>query len=250
MAIPVDRAIELAAAEIRHLGEVCAGADPSTPVPSCPGWDIAELLRHVGMVNRWAAAMVEQSSQSRLSREDMDSDEPDDPSALPAWVAAGADVVEASFRAADPTTAMWAWGSPKNAGFWPRRMVHETGVHRADAELALGTAPSFTAEVAVDGVEELLDNLPHAKYFRPSVAELKGDGQVLAFVSPDASWTIPLHADGFDWVRDAAPDADATFTAPSASDLLLTLYGRRGPAPGEITGDAALVEHWLTHSSL
>jgi uncharacterized protein (TIGR03083 family) len=250
MALPVERAIDLAAAEIRRLGEVCRGVDPATPVPSCPEWDIAELLRHVGMVNRWAATMVEQSSQERLKREAMESDQPDDPDALADWVAAGADFVESRFAAADPTTEMWAWGWPKNAGFWPRRMVHETGVHRADAELALGRTPAFTPEVAVDGVEELLDNLPHALYFRPSVAELKGDGEVLAFVTPEAAWTIPLHTEGFDWVGDEAPGADATLACSSATDLLLTLYGRRQPAPGEVTGDAVLVERWLTNSQL
>jgi uncharacterized protein (TIGR03083 family) len=249
MTITVDRATDLAVAEIRRMADTCAGVDPSTPVPTCPEWDVAELLRHIGTVNRWAATMVERASQERLGREDMTLDVPEDPTALAAWVAEGADFCDARFRAADPDTPMWAWGWPKNAGFWPRRMLHETGVHRADAEIALGRAPSFDAEVAVDGVEELLDNLPHASYFRPNVAELKGDGQILAFRTPEASWVLPLQPDGFSWVRDEV-DADASLVLRSASDLLLTLYRRRQPAPGEITGDASIVEHWLTHSEL
>ena len=250
MALAVERAIDLAATEIRRLGDVCDGVDPATPVPSCPGWDIAELLRHVGMVNRWAATMVERTSQSRLERDAIETGQPTDPAALADWVRDGADFVESRFRAADPSTPMWAWGWPKTAGFWPRRMVHETGVHRADAELALGIAPSFTAEVAADGVDELLDNLPHAKYFRPSVAELQGDGEVFGLATPDASWAITLRADGFDWAREAPTDAAATLAAPSASELLLTLYGRRPLAPGDVTGDAALAERWLTNSAL
>ena len=249
MTITVDRATDLAVAEIRHLADVCRGADPATPVPSCPAWDLAELLRHIGTVNRWAATMVEQRSQERLGRDEMTWDVPDDPSALADWVGEGADFVEARFRGVDPDAAMWAWGWPKNAGFWPRRMVHETAVHRADAELALGRQPVFDAEVAVDGVEELLDNLPQAAYFRPTVAELKGDGQLLAFLTPEASWAIPLQPDGFSWVRDEV-QGDASLVMRSASDLLLTLYGRRRPAPGEITGDASLIEHWLKHSEL
>lgn len=241
---------ELAAAEIRRLADLARGADPSTPVPTCPGWDLAQLLRHVGQVNRWAAAMVEQGSERRLKREELPWDDPDDPTGLPDWVAAGADRCLSVFAAADPDRAMWAWGWPKTAGFWPRRMLHETGVHRADAELALGRQPAFDAELAADGVDELLDNLPHAAYFAPKVAELRGGGEQLAFVTADASWAITLEPEGFRWTRGESAGATATLGAPSAGDLLLTLYRRRPPAAGEVTGDGSLVEHWLAHSSL
>ncbi len=243
--------VDLAVAEIRRMADVCRGADPATPVPSCPGWDVAELLRHTGRVHRWAATMVERSSQERLRREDMDWSIPDDPVELADWLAAGADFVERRFRAADPATPMWAWGWPKNAGFWPRRMVHETAVHRTDAEVALGRTPVIDAAVAVDGVEELLDNLPHAEYFAPHVANLRGEGELLRLRSPEATWLVPLQPDGFSWVRDDQdPGADATLSAPTASDLLLVLYGRRRPQPGEVEGRAELVERWLANSSL
>lgn len=243
---------ELAAAEIRRLADVARGADPATPVPTCPGWDLADLLRHVGQVNRWAAAMVEQGSQRRLEREELEWDDPDDPAALPDWVAEGAERCRAVFAAADPAFEMWAWGWPKAARFWPRRMLHETGVHRADAEIALGRTPAFEAELAADGVDELLDNLPHAAYFAPAVAELKGDGEVLALATPEASWAITLDPDGFRGERtDGATDgAAATLRAPTAGDLLLTLYRRHPAAPEDISGDPTIVERWLANSAL
>jgi uncharacterized protein (TIGR03083 family) len=244
--------IDLAVAEIRRMAAVCDGAEPTTPVPTCPGWDLAELQRHVGTVNRWAAAMVERGSQRRLGRDDLDWDEPADPLGLPAWLAEGADICERAFRGADPSFEMWAWGWPKTAGFWPRRMVHESGVHRADAELALGRLPAFDDDVAADAVDELLDNLPHAAYFAPNVAELRGDGEVLAFVTPTVSWAVPLQPDGFAWTRepDAASLADACLLARSPGELVLTLYRRRPPAPGEITGDETVVRRWLDNSAL
>jgi uncharacterized protein (TIGR03083 family) len=250
MPLTHDRAIDLAVAEIRRIADVCRGVDPALPVSTCPGWDLAELLRHVGTIHRWAATMVEQGSTARLRREEMDWDTPDDPAALADWVAAGAEVVEAGFRGTDPDRPMWAWGWPKTTGFWPRRMVHETGVHRADAELALGRPAGFDPEAAADGVDELLDNIPQATYFAPHVANLRGTGELVAFRTPDTSWTITLQPDDYGWFRDDVPDADAVLAAPSAGDLLLTLYGRRAPAPGEITGDAALVERWLANSTL
>ena len=32
---------------------------------------------------------------------------------------------------------MWAWGPDKHARFWPRRLLHETAVHRGDAYLLM-----------------------------------------------------------------------------------------------------------------
>jgi len=249
MALTPERCTDLAVAEIRRMADLCRGADPSTSVPSCPEWDLAELLRHAGTVHRWAATMVERSSQERLSREDMDWERPEDPNALAEWLAEGADFVEPRFRGADPGTPMWAWGWPKTAAFWPRRMLHETGVHRADAELALGHEPAFDPEIAADGVDELLDNLPHARYFAPRIAELKGGGAIaLRATDTGDAWRIELKPDGFRWARDNG-DADATLATP-ASELLLTVYGRRPARAESVTGDTALLEHWLANSAL
>ena len=101
---------------------------------------------------------------------------------------------------------MWAWGSDQHARFWPRRMLHETTVHRADAELAGGTDPSVDDAVGIDGVDELLDNLPSAVYFAPNVAELKGDGDTLAIVAGDgdgdSAGRSTSREDGFAWSHD------------------------------------------------
>ena len=48
--------------------------------------------------------------------------------------------------------------------------------------------------MAADGVDELLANLPHAAYFAPTIANLRGDGERLAFrpIDVDLAWTIRL----------------------------------------------------------
>ncbi len=43
--------IELARAAV-------AGADLTTPVPSCPGWNVGQLLRHLGGAHRWIESIV------------------------------------------------------------------------------------------------------------------------------------------------------------------------------------------------
>ncbi len=250
MGLSHERCIDEAVAEIHKIAAVCDGIDPSTPVPTCGDWTVADLLRHIGSINRWAATMVEQRSQERLKREDADWSEPEDDDKLAAWVDAGAGFLRDRFLAADPGVAMWAWGVPKSAAFWPRRMVHETGVHRADAELALDQVPRFDPEIAADGIDELLDNIPEASYFAPGVLELKGDGEVLAFHATDAgvAWRVELGPDGFTWARTQPPvgDADATVAAP-AGDLLLMLYGR---LPATVEGSEELWQDWRTNSAL
>jgi hypothetical protein len=42
----------------RMLGELLRGADWSVPVPTCPGWTLLQLLRHVGRGDRWAAQII------------------------------------------------------------------------------------------------------------------------------------------------------------------------------------------------
>lgn len=233
--------------EIDRLASVCEGVDPATPVPTCDGWTIADLLEHVGTVYRWAATMVRDRAQERLPREQMDWATPASPDGWAAWLRDGTSFLLETFEAADPAAPTWAWGWPKTAGFWPRRMVHEIGVHRADAELALGIRPTFDPEVAADGVDELLDNIPHAEYFAPAVARLRGDGETIALRAGAAAWTIRLRPDRFEWAREGG-GADAVVTAPTAGDLLLAMYGR--PAAVEVGGDASLWTRWRAHSAI
>jgi uncharacterized protein (TIGR03083 family) len=248
MGLTLARCCEVVDREIARLATVTDGVDPATPVPTCGDWTIADLLVHTGEVLRWAARTTSERSATRLPRDEIDWGVPADPHHLPAWIAAGAPEVLDAFRHADPAAPVWAWGWPKDCSFWPRRMVHEVGVHRADAELALGLAPTFEPEVAADGVDELLDNLPHAAYFAPAVATLRGGGTI-DLHAPDAatSWLLTLVDDGFRWERTESVGTDVEVTA-AAGDLLLAMYGR--PASIEVDGDVALWDRWIRDSAI
>ena len=48
-----------------------------------------------------------------------------------------------TLEALDPESPAWNWApQAKKAGFWHRRMAHETSVHRWDTQMALGRRPS------------------------------------------------------------------------------------------------------------
>jgi uncharacterized protein (TIGR03083 family) len=178
---------------------------------------------------------------------------PDDPSALPDWLEDGIEPMVTTFRAADPDAEVWGWGADRHARFWPRRMVHETAVHRADASLTAGVEPEIEAAIAADGIDELLVNLPHAAYFAPRVGELRGDGESLGLraTDRDATWFIRLHPGGFAWDW-SATKADVTVRG-STEDLLLLLYGRRAaddPARFVRTGELAVLDLFIANAAL
>ncbi len=148
---------------------------------------------------------------------------------------------------------MWAWGADRHVRFWSRRMVHETLMHRIDAELALGRTPALDAALAVDGIDEFLDNLPHAAYWTPGVAEIKGNGESLALEARDAgvTWSILLEPAGFRWSR-SAPESATVRVAASAADLDLLLWNRReiGDPAFEVMGDKDLAAWFLEHADI
>ena len=143
---------------------------------------------------------------------------------------------------------------PARARFWSRRQLHETLVHRMDAELAFGRSPYTSPEIAADGIDELLVNLPRAAYFSPKVKNIKGDGARLCFRASDQgrAWTVALRESGFEIEPGTgASPGDATVEAP-ALDLLLVLYRRLPPTSARvmIAGDKAVVDLWWENSAL
>jgi uncharacterized protein (TIGR03083 family) len=241
-----ERYCSAVAAEIARLAEAVDGADPATPVPSCPGWTIATLLKHVGTVHRWAEHIVRHRAEARVSQRDVTLDLPVAESGYPAWLASGAGPLVATLRAADPDSPIWAWGPDHRAHWWSRRMLHETTVHRADAEIAVGRTPHIEQDVAVDGIGEFLTNLPFLRGAGERLANLGGNGETvhLHATDSDGEWMIILGADGFSWEPGHGKGTVAV-RGPS-SDLLLLTYGRLRPADGrfEIFGAAGLLDRW------
>ena len=48
----------LVVAQTDPLRSCIEGADLTVPMPSCPGWNVGQLLRHLGGAQRWAEATV------------------------------------------------------------------------------------------------------------------------------------------------------------------------------------------------
>ncbi|MEV0235379.1 maleylpyruvate isomerase N-terminal domain-containing protein [Nonomuraea sp. NPDC050786] len=122
----------------------------------------------------------------RVWSRDVPLDLPRDTAAYPAWLAESVTLSLRAFRAADPATPNWTHGADQHVRFFPRRLLVESVVHLADAELALGGVPRIAAGIAADGIEEFLENLPHYSWIAEPVSRLRRDGERLAFDLPEA----------------------------------------------------------------
>jgi uncharacterized protein (TIGR03083 family) len=249
----IDHRAAVADETATFVGTVKA-ADLDTPVPSCPGWTLSDLVRHAGSVQRWFSTLLRQGIQERPLSRDVDLKLPAGPQGLPDWLADSAAEAADAFTTIEPDAPMWAWGADQHARFWARRMLFETLVHRVDAELALGLRPVIDLGLAQDGVDEFLVNLPFAAFFAPGTAELRAADRTIRFrcTDGDGDWLVRLRPDSLGLVADAdaAADADATVEAPAA-DLLLLLYGRLDRTADGVrtSGDEALLDLWFTHSA-
>jgi uncharacterized protein (TIGR03083 family) len=243
------------AEEVARFAALVRLAEPALPVPTCPGWTVKGLVEHAGGVHRWATEHVRTLAQDRIPGRDVVLDPPESFDGRAGWIESGLERMLAAFRAADPDAEVWGWGSDRHARFWPRRMLHETTIHRVDLAVAIaaggidaGTGAAVDAGTSIDGVDEFLDNLPHARRFAPNVERLRGGGETLLFRAADAgvSWQVRLDPDRFAWEHDEG-EADATIDEP-AERMALLFYGR--VAPDKVRGDEALYARWREHSSI
>ncbi|MET9952697.1 maleylpyruvate isomerase family mycothiol-dependent enzyme [Streptomyces sp. NPDC006339] len=245
---------DLVESYVERLVALVREADPATPVPTCPGWTLADLVKHHAATHRWIEYLVRTRATERVEPTDGPLDPPGDPAAYADRLAESAELSLRTLRAADPDAPMWCFGADPHARFFPRRLLFEAVVHLADAELALGREPApVEAGTAADGIDELLENVPYYSWVAERVARLGRDGASLRLTATDtgAAWTVTLGGGGFTWQRRAEGDATTTVDG-TAADLLLLLYGRR-PADDPRyahTGDRTLLDAWLTATAL
>lgn len=243
----MDRSTTLDALDLessRFLLAVSNGAASlAAPVPSCPGWDVSQLVNHLGRIYARTALIV---SDRRLERPD--------PAELPVapdgerrvgWFAEHRTSLLGVLESADDDAPVWNFAAdrPAPTGFWARRMVHETLIHRVDAEVARGLVPAQgDADLAADTLEELFEVfLPR---FETELLET-GPSRSVHFHAtdvPGAEWTVRLQP-GEVVVTHEHAKADAAVRG-GAFDLACWAYGRLPAERLEISGDARVASRF------
>lgn len=209
-------------------------ADLAAPVPSCPGWTVRDLLEHTAAVYAHKRTILEQNL-----------DRPPQPwppdwqfGDVREWFGEQLHGVVEALRTREPSAPVWTWYEPeRTVGFWARRMMQETVVHRADGELAAGgPVTPVQDDVAVDGVDELL--VRFLAYDVDGYAAAPGRGQRVLVRAGQAAWTVTLASDRASVSPGVVGDVDAAVEG-TASELLLALWNRAPYEAVTTSGDAA-----------
>jgi uncharacterized protein (TIGR03083 family) len=224
--------LDCLAADYARLRTVVS-TDLDAPVPSCPGWSVADLTHHVGQVYLHKTRCIREGTEpDPWPPKELAAEEP-----IALLERAYAGLIK-EFDAHDPADPSGFWYAPDpTVGFWIRRMAQETVIHRIDAELATGrpVAP-IPDDLAVDGVDELLK-----VFVAYGVAEWGEYFTDILAGSP--AWTYAVRTDGAAWrarsgpgafaVEDGAGDeaADVTVSGPPAA-LLRWVWNRSGEPSG------------------
>jgi uncharacterized protein (TIGR03083 family) len=218
------------------------------PVPSCPDWTIADLVRHAGRLCLWIGEHVARGVTSRPDVFPPSAYQITVPQDVPLveWYAARAAELIATLDLVDPDLPAWNWApQPKRAVFWHRRAANEFALHRWDAQMATGLAEPIEPRLAADGLTEVLDTwLASGLRHNPDA----GTGMVaLSATDIDEVWYVRLRPDGIalldtDTLLDDDDLHERATAIGSASDLVLAVYGRVPFEVLQISGDASLLD--------
>ncbi|MEW2069326.1 maleylpyruvate isomerase family mycothiol-dependent enzyme [Streptomyces sp. NPDC007346] len=247
--------------EGRLLAAAAEQAGPGASVPTCPGWQIRHLLRHTGMVHRWAAGFVTEGHTTPHP----DGGEPAlDGDELLDWFRAGHHHLVRSLEKAPADLECWTFlPAPSPLAFWSRRQLNETTVHRVDAESALGgPLTTVDADRAVDGIDELLTGF-HARP-RSRVRSTTPRTLRVRAVDTDAVWTVRISDEPPRAVRTPAAGGGDGDGSPgpaggervdcelsgTAEGLYLTLWNRLPLAAVTLRGDRAVARLWTDNSAV
>ena len=139
----------------------------------------------------------------------------------------------------DLSRPAWTFTDRRDAGFYLRRMVHETVVHRLDAQTASGGVTDVDRSVVVDGIDEVLE-VGMRRSTSDADRTFPAGSLHLHCTDGDGEWLIRTE-DGAMVVTHEHAKGDAAVRG-SATQILRYLWGR--DADVEVLGDKAAAETW------
>ncbi|ORJ60365.1 maleylpyruvate isomerase family mycothiol-dependent enzyme [Mycobacterium simiae] len=237
--------------ENRAFAALFDGVDQSVPVPTCPGWSVNQLLRHVGRGDRWAAQIVRDRLDQPLDLRSVEGGKPPpDPADAISWLHGGAQLLVDAVELSGVETPVWTFLGERPANWWIRRRLHEAAVHRADAALALGRDFALQPDIAADGISEFLDRISVQAGANGTPLPLE-DGRTLHLHATDpglgetGEWTVRVSGGRVTWAHEHGKGTLAV--RGGATELLLAMTRRTSLAAIgiETFGDDAVWQHWV-----
>ncbi len=213
-----------------------------TPLPTCPGWDVAQLVNHLGVIYSRTALVVSDLRTGAPEHGELPA--APDGEALLGWFAEQRTAVLAALEAAGDDALVWNWTgySPGPTRFWSRRLAHETLIHRVDIELAHGFEPAHGyPDVAADTVTEFFE-LFYPRFETLIATGLGNSMHLHATDVPDAEWTLDPRA-GTSSITRAHAKAGVALRG-SAFELACWTWGRLPTERLEVFGDRQIADRF------
>ncbi len=241
--------IGFVATEGELFASVAEHGELRVDVPTCPGWDMRELVRHLGLIHLWAAGHVafpHEEPDYGVELQDLAEYWPDLGGAWPAdldlvsWYReTNANLVRVLEAAPSDVDAFTFLPAPSPLAMWARRQASETAIHRFDAQHARGVASQFEPKFASDMLNEMLCG------FAPRRRTLDIAAEQLVHIhtsDTDDHWYVTIGPERTETSR-AGSDADLTLTG-TAAQLYLLLWNRAPDASITMTGNTDLMNLW------
>jgi uncharacterized protein (TIGR03083 family) len=185
-------ALEREAERILSLVED-AGVDGIRPVPTCPDWTLEQIPSHLGRVYAMVSTVLQGEPERPPDREKIPR-RPEGQSPTE-WMRARFEILVSLLRDASEDCRRWNFvtGPSSPVAFWWRRQLHETLIHRVDAELAAGQPVTpVDPEIAVDGIGDFFVMTRLRRVEGDEIAS--GEGMSIHLhptdAGSDAEWTI------------------------------------------------------------
>ena len=233
MALHPHRYLELIQGDAARIAAVAPGA-LARPVPGCPGWDVAEVVRHTGGVYNHKVAIMRLGRRPEQGQ--WQSSAPQD-TELIAWFDSSARTLIDELAAHDPDDWAYTWWPPDETfHFWYRRMALESVVHRVDVEAAVNEVSAIDPALSTDGIDEVLTVFLGAH----DPGSDGGPTGAVSILSGGRTWIVHLD----DEHTRVEKHGDATTAAEIAGEpehVFLYLWGRAPIEDVDADGDAALL---------
>lgn len=210
----------------------------TAPVPTCPGWVVSDVLRHLTEVHSWANWIVGGGDRKQFVFA------PTPEAGVVEAYEHSLDTLLDTLKRVPDDLDVWSFlPAPSPKAFWARRQAHETTIHAVDVELAVDTGLSdIDHELAVDGLAELLMGFVPRNIKAGAATELKAI--MFAPIDANISWTVDIGPDAAATTLENAPNVADLSVMASAADLYRWAWNRASDFEVSLHGDVALTDLW------
>jgi uncharacterized protein (TIGR03083 family) len=202
-------------------------------VPSCPGWDVAEVVWHVATVYEHKVRVMADNAWPDPwppKWEFADDEEI-------AFLRSARSRLFEEFARHDIDEQTTTFGEDSTIGFWVRRMACEIAIHRYDGELAHDDTTPIDADIALDGIDEFLRVMLSRDWRGKTEHPVDAD---VAVESGGIRWRGRITSGEVAFAPGSREPAAFTISGEPEA-VFLWLWGRVGDDRVRLDGDGALV---------